>query len=292
MSFKNFQPTVYAASFLREIDQKLVFAQLFSREYTGEVAKLGDEIVFMGIGDPTITPVADKTGIISAGTVESLEDVSLIMKVEQADTFYFGVGDIDRELAKNGEGILGRGRKRAAHRQAEKIDKYLASLFKNKTEAKKMYTVGSEPVLTKANIMGYIDGIVQSAEEKGMTSGQLYAVITPRFKKLLKQAYTDLDTDNSEMLKNGFVGKYNSITFVLSNHVANSGTINSTSQIDYIPVFTRDACGYAHPFAEVEPERLQGKFGDAVKGLTLYDGKIIYTKEVMVMNVKYHADSL
>jgi len=292
MSFKNFQPTVHAANFLREIDQKTVFAQLFSREYTGEAAKLGDEIVFMGVADPTITAVSNKEGIISAGNVESLEDVSLVMKVEQADTFYFGVGDIDRELAMNGEGLLGKARQRAAYKQALKIDKYLASLFKDKTEAGKHYATGSEVALTKANIMGEIDKIVQKAEERGMTSSQLYAVITPRFKKLLKQAYTDLDTDNSEKLKNGFVGKYNGVTFVMSNSVAYSGTINTTSQIDYIPVFTKDACGYANPFAEVEAERLQGKFGDAVKGLTLYDGKIIYPKEVIVMNVKYDTAAL
>lgn len=292
MSFNNFKPTVYVGQWLRQIDQKLVFAQLFTREYDGEVKKMGDEIVFMGIGDPTLTAVTNKEGIISAGIVESLEDVSLVMKVEQADTFYFGVGDIDAELAKNGEGILGRGRQRAAVKQANKIDQYLASLFKNKTEAKKYYASGSEPALEKATILGVVDKVVQRAEELGMTSSQLYAVITPRFKKLLKQAYVDLDTDNSEKLKNGFVGKYNGITFVLSNHVAYSGTKDSTSQIDYIPVFTKDACGYAHPFAKVEPEKLQGKFGEAVKGLTLYDGKIIYPKEVIVMNVKYASASL
>jgi len=290
MSFNNFRPTVHAANFLHEIEQKLVFAQAFNQAYEGDAKKLGDEIVFSGLGDPTISTPASKNGIISAGEVESLEDVSLVMKIEQVKTFYFGIGDIDRELAKQGEGILGKGRKKAAYKMAVVIDKYLASLFGTKTEAKKFYAAGSEPALEKSTILSVIDNIKQKADEEGL--GDLYAIITPRFKKLLKQAYVDLDTNNSKMIKNGYVGEYNGITFILSNHVYKTGTLNSTTEINYIPFMTQEACGYANPFAEVEAERLQGKFGDAVKGLTLFDGKIIYPKEVIVANVKYASSAL
>lgn len=289
MSFNNFKPTVHAANFLHEIEQNIVFPQAFNRAYEGDAKKLGDEIVFSGLGNPTINTPSSKEGIISAGTVESLEDVSLVMKIEQVKTFYFGIGDIDRELAKQGEGILGKGRKKAAYQMSVVIDKYLASLFANK-EAKKHFASGSELALEKSNILQMIDNIRQKADEENL--GPIYAIITPRFKKLLKQAYVDLDTDNSEMIKNGFVGKYNGITFIQSNHVHFTGTKNTTSQIDYIPFMTKEACGYANPFAEVEAERLQGKFGDAVKGLTLFDGKIIYPKEVIVANVKYASTSL
>ncbi len=289
MSFNNFKPTIHAANLLHEIEQKTVFTQVFNREYEGDAKKLGDQIVFSGLGDPTISTPSTKEGFISAGEVESLEDVSLVMKIEQVKTFYFGIGDIDRELAKQGEGILGKGRKKAAYQISVVIDKYLASLFARK-EATKYYAAGSEPALTKETILGEIDNIVQKAQELGI--GKLYAVVTPRFKKLLKQAYVDLDTDNSEMIKNGYVGEYNNVTFIMSNHVHYTGEINSTSQIDYIPFLTKEACGYANPFAVVEAERIQGKFVDAVKGLTLFDGKIIYPKEVIVANVKYASASL
>lgn len=292
MSYANFKPNVHVANYLHELEDKLVFAQLCTRAYDGEVSKLGQKIVFKGIGDPTITALASKTGLLSAGTVEQLEDTSMVMEVNKADTFYFAIGDIDAEEAAEGGGVLAKGRQKAARQQAVKIDKYIAELIATKQEAQKVYAAGSEPALEKATILGIIDNVVQEAETRGMSGGDLFAIIPPRFKKLLKQAYVDLDTDNSAMIKNGYVGTYNGVHFVLSNNVYKTGTANTTSEINYIPVFTRDAIAYAHPFSKIEAERPDGAFYDAVKGLTLYDAKIIYPKEVMVLNVKYASAAL
>lgn len=292
MSYANFKPTVHAANYLKELNDELVFAQLCTRQYDGEVEKLGQKIVFKAIGTPTITAVSNKTGLLSAGTVEELQDTSLVMEVNKADTFYFAVGDIDAEEAAEGGGILTEGRKKAARAQAEKIDDYIAQYVATQKEAIKLNASGSEPALTNATILGKLDNIIQKAKERGIRPKDLRIVASPRFIKLVIQAYRDLDTNNSEMIKNGFVGRYSGATLIESNHVYFTGTINTTGQIDYIPVFTKEAVAYAHPFAKVEAERPNGAFYDAVKGLTLYDCKIIQPKQIMIFNTKYDSAAL
>lgn len=291
MSYANFKPTVFAANFLKDLEDNLVFGALASREYDGEVNKKGQSIVFTSIGDPTISTPSGKSGIISAGTLEELEDTSLIMQVNQVRTYYFGIGDIDKEEAKVGGGKVAEGRRRAARKIAEHVDDYIANLA-NKKEAQKINASGSEPALTNETVLGILDNVIQKAKVAGISPEDLYIVGTPRFTKLVLQAYRELDTNNSEMIKKGFVGKYSSVTLIESNHVQYTGTVNTTSQIDLIPVFTKRAVGYAHPFSESEAERPNGKFVDALKGLTLFDAKIIHPKEYMVLNVKYASAAL
>lgn len=291
MSYANFKPTVFAANYLKDLEDALVFAPLCSRAYDGEVSKLGQSIVFKSIGDPTISTPTSKSGFIDAGTLEELEDTSLIMQVNQVKTFYFGVGDIDKEEASEGGGIVAQGRARSARKMAEIIDDYVAGLV-NKKEAQKINASGSEPALTNATVLGKLDNLIQFAKTNGISPEDLRVVVPPRFTKILLQAYRELDTDNSEMIKKGFVGRYSGVTIIESNHVKYTGTVNTTSQIDLIPVFTKRAVGYAHPFAETEAERPTGKFVDALKGLTLFDAKILYPKEFMVLNVKYDSAAL
>ncbi|MGE4321221.1 MAG: hypothetical protein AB7E61_07215 [Acholeplasmataceae bacterium] len=291
MSYANFKPTVFAANYLKDLEDNLIFAPLCSRAHDGEVSKLGQSIVFKSIGYPTISTPSKKTGLLSAGTIEELEDTSLIMQVNQVRTFYFGVGDIDKEESAEGGGIVAQGRTNAARKMAEEIDDYVAGLV-NKKEAQLVNASGSEPALTKDNVLLKLDNLIQKAKEDGISPSDLRVVGTPRFIKLVLQAYRDLDTNNSEMIKKGFVGRYSDVTLLESNHVKYSGTKNTTSQIDLIPVFTKRAVGYAHPMSKTEAERPDGTFEDALKGLTLFDAKILYPKEFMVLNVKYDAAAL
>ena len=98
---------------------------------------------------------------------------------------------------------------------------------------------------------------------------------------ILKRAYTDLDTDNSDILKNGKVGRYGSAIIKMSNNVA-----KDTSGNHLIQLKTDRAIAFANPMTHIEPYRPEKSFSDAVKGFILYDAMIVRPKELIVGKVK------
>ena len=97
---------------------------------------------------------------------------------------------------------------------------------------------------------------------------------------MVKQAYVHLDTNNSEMMKNGRVGKYGGMILKESNNVYNDGTH------DYIQVKTNRAISFVNPYVHMEPYRPEGYFADAVKGYAIYDGKVTRPKEIVTLKAK------
>ncbi len=100
---------------------------------------------------------------------------------------------------------------------------------------------------------------------------------------LLREAYIKLDTDNSGVLKNGFVGKYGNVLVKMSNNVA-SGT-EAGSRL--IQLKTDRAIAFCNPVTHIEAYRPENSFSDAVKGYVLYNAKLVRPKEMVVLNVKY-----
>ena len=99
---------------------------------------------------------------------------------------------------------------------------------------------------------------------------------------ILKQRYVDLDTDNSDMLKNGKVGRYGNVIVKMSNNV--SSVTQSGHDVALIQLKTDRAIAFANPMTHVEPYRPEKSFSDAVKGFVLFDGKIVRPKEMIVLN--------
>ena len=103
--------------------------------------------------------------------------------------------------------------------------------------------------------------------------------VPPWFYMILKQAYIKLDTDNSDMLENGKVGKYGNVIVRMSNNVATDSSDNSLIQLK-----TKRAIAYAKPMTHTEPYRPESKFSDAVKGFILYGARIVRPKEMIILN--------
>ena len=103
--------------------------------------------------------------------------------------------------------------------------------------------------------------------------------VPPWFYMLLKQAYIKLDTDNSEMLENGRVGKYGNVIVRMSNNVALDANNRSLIQLK-----TNKAIAFAKPMTHTEPYRPEASFSDAVKGFILYGTKIVRPKEMVILN--------
>ena len=280
MAYTKFIPSVWAEAINRELERVCVFAEDCNRQYEGNVASKGDSVHILGVGKPTIRTLDRENASGEIAAAEEIEDKSVILNINQIRYFNYKVGDIDKAQAVNG--LMDALSAETGEEMANEIDKYIAN-FAVDADVQKLNAGGAVKV-TKDNVLSILDDAIQALQENdvNMTKG-VTVTVSPRFYKLFKQAYLSNDTSNSEMLKNGKVAMYGSVTVKLSNNVCKT----ADGAEDNIMIRTKRAIAFVNPLTHTEAYRPEKSFADAVKGFALFDGKVVRPKEIININVKY-----
>jgi len=274
MSYNNFIPNLWSAEINRTLKAECVFADgTHQKIKKGMFSAKGESVTFVGIGKPTITTITKDQRKSDIPGVEEVEDTSLIMPINTISIFNYKVGDIDKAQAQGD--VMGALKSETNEGLADEVDKYIAKLAAS-GDARKL--AGAAVSITNQNAMQTLDKALKMLYKSNVRkSTYVEAIIPPYFYIALKQQYQNLDTNNSEILRNGKVGKYGNIVIKMSNNVFNDGTN------DFVMVRTRRAIGYAKPITHTEAYRPEKGFADAVKGFILYDAKIIRPEEMVVV---------
>jgi hypothetical protein len=282
---------------LKERDKHLVFVAHTTREWEGEIKHRGDSVRINGIGSPTVytltkdgkynaTPTggAYVSGTVSGKDIihrnipdwEEVATYTVNLPVNQEAVWNYGVGDLDKQMMSE-KGMVSKLRTKQAKRLADIQDKYVATVMAGFTQS----SYGEETTVTVDNILDLLDNIVLKLNEKNVSdSEQLYCECSPKFWSILKKAYRDLDTDNSDLLAHRKLGRYNDIIIAKTNNaVVDSG--------EYIFVHTKDAVAFFDPLTKNEAYRPEGGFADAVKGFSWYDCGIVDANALCVAKVTY-----
>lgn len=274
MSYNNFIPTVWAKNIERDLERKLVFAEDCNRKYEGDVKKMGDTVRILGVGKPTITTTEDKD--ITLPDAETVEDTSVTMPIRHISYFNYLVGDIDKAQASGD--IMATLNAESSQGVANEMDKYIATMALAREAV--LHAKSAEEVSVD-NALKLLDCAAQKLYENDVPAdSKIVATVPPWYFMIFKEKYIRLDTNNSEMMKNGKAARYGNIIIKMSNNVAKSGTDSR------IMVRTPKAIAFANPMTHVEAYRPEKKFADAVKGFVLYDAGIVRPKEMIVLNVK------
>lgn len=289
MSYKNFVPEVWAEGIERELDRVCVFAEDCNRKYEGKVKNQGDSVKILGVGRPTITTITKAAkDNIDVGEPEIVPTTSEIMYINQISWFNYGIDDIDK--AQGIDGIMDALESETSEALANEVDKHISSMAVD-SSVPKLY--GAAPIIPvsdenagegKAYVLDILDEAILHLRENDVAdSTPIVVTMSYKFFNIFKKAYTKLDTNNSDMLKNGKVGMYGKVTVKCSNnvHKTNNGTV------DNIMMRTKRAIAYAQPLTHTEAYRPEKGFKDAIKGFILYQAKVVRPKEVININVKY-----
>ncbi|WP_298731997.1 hypothetical protein [uncultured Subdoligranulum sp.] len=275
MSYNNFVPKIWAEQINRELERAMVFAEDCNRQYEGDVRQMGDTVKVLGVGKPTITKQVG--GSIVLKDPEAVEDTSVDMVINRVAYFNYLVDDIDRRQAVGG--LMDALSAESSEGTANAMDEDIAALA-GSADAPKLYKTTT--AITVDNILKQIDlGVQKLMENDVKPETKIVITVPPWFKTILRQAYVQLDTNNSAMLKNGRVGQYDNVIVKMSNNCHR----NSDNGHD-IMLRTQRAVAFANPLTHVEPYRPEKRFADAVKGFVLYGTKIVRPKEMIVLNVK------
>lgn len=275
MAYQNFIPTVWAETINRELERNHVFVADTNKQYEGQVKEKGDSVRILGIGKPTITTQTGKK--ITLPDPEEIPDQSITMPINKVAYFNYKVDDIDKRQAVGG--LMEALSKETSEGLANEQDLCVSNLAK---DPKAVVHNTTATQITESNVLSFIDDMLEKLFDNDVKpESKITLTIPPWFYMILKRAYTELDTDNSDILKNGKVGRYGSAIIKMSNNVAKDTAGNHLIQLK-----TDRAIAFANPMTHIEPYRPEKSFSDAVKGFILYDAMIVRPKEMIIGKVK------
>lgn len=275
MSIKNFIPLVWAKQFETELDKNLVFKEDCNTKYEGLVKNVGDSVKILTPGKPSIRTFSDGK-LHNLDDPEKISGTSITMPLNMVTDYHFAVDDLDKRQAEGATKEIYMSE--SAKVVANEIDQYLAkfAIDKNIVQEK------PDTPTTADTILDLINACTTKLYEKDVPlDTELILTATPKFIEILRKAYEKLDTDNSEMLKNGRVGRYHSVTVKMSNNVYKDDTY------EYIMLRTKRSLAFVNQVTKCEAYRPEKSFEDAVKGFTVYGGKYVRPKETITLAVKY-----
>lgn len=278
MSYEKFKANVMAAKIMEDRTRASAFINHTVREYEGLLRNVGDSVTIKGAGKVAFTHTSDGKPI-KLGDPQTPEGTNAILTVKQQDAFNFMVPDID--AAQGARDSIALYRRQVSNELAMIQDRYIASMAQSPLA--KLASANATQA-TKANILEMLDDAVQWLQEGDVpTTEKVTAFVTPAAFKLIRQNDISLDTDNSKMLASGAVAKYNNLDIVISNNVVRD------SGVDYCMIMTDKAIAFVDAITKIEAKRANDYIADEVRGVSLYDAKLIRPKELYVLNIKYTA---
>lgn len=290
MAYSNFIPSVWNVAIQRDLERKCVFREDCYTEYEGSVKERGGSVHIKGIGQPTITTISKAERNAPIKPAEYVEDTSMTLYIDVVSYFNYAIGDIDREQSEGG--VMSALQEETSEKLSNEVDKYIAGFATDKS-VKKMYAKAKMPIdhrpsaeesaADKVYVLDMLDDALQFLQENDVADSTDKSVtVSPAFLKILKRAYRFEDTNNSEILKNGKVGKYNNVWVKQSNNVAR----NADKTEEYLMMRTKRAIAFVQPLTHTEAYRPEGGFADAIKGFILYGAKVIRPKEIITINAQ------
>lgn len=262
MAVTNFQKTVWSTKIQTVLETNTGLRQHSDYAFEGEI-QIGKELKILGVTRPTIRTYVPGTPLTREGGTDS----SQLLEINQYRYFDFEVEDIDK--AQSVKGLIETLSKEAGLGLAEEADAYIATLTAGATYKSSSYAIA------KSTIVATIEaGFQKLYENNCKQTDTFYLEVSPKFYTTLRQSLTELFTDNSEMGKKGFVGKYGNALVSIENKLYDDNTDK------WCILRTSKAIAFAGQIDKVEAYRPEDAFTDAVKGLYVFGAKIVRPEQL------------
>ena len=266
-----FIPTVWAARLLVALNDALVYGQanVCNRDYEGEIRKAGNTVKIASIGDVTIGTYT-KDEDIDEPQVLTDDDQTLL--IDQQKYFNFYVDSVDR--AQQNVNVLDEAMRQSAWKLRDTADAFLAGLMETDVHAdNKIGSVATPKVPTKADAYEYLVDLGVLLDESNTPIDGRFVIVPAWFHGLLLKddRFIRSGTRRGDAtLANGEVGEAAGFSILKSNNVPN------TAGTKYkILAGHSIATSYVEQVVDLQTFKPEKRFGDAVKGLHVYGGKVV-----------------
>lgn len=275
MAYVNFKPTIWSEHIQRQLEKKCLFWDAVNHEFEGE-AQHGKEVKIVGVTRPSI---GNYTGA-DIGEPQNIADTELMLKIDQARFFNFGVDDVDK--AQSIRGLMEALMDESAAAMAEDRDAYIARVAATDENVLAANISNGLTIATEEDSKAAIDDAFTALWSGNVSVNEECNIfLPPWFYQMFRGNLQGLSTDNPKLLESGILGKYTNGNVKISNSL-----YTDESGYTHAIVMTKRAVAVAGQINSVEAYRPQGQFKDAVKGLDVYGAKVVRPEQLYVIKCK------
>ena len=276
MAIVNFQQTYWSKKIQKQLETITSLKNHCDFEFEGDI-KQASRVKILGVVRPTIRTYIPGTPI----TREQGKDTSMFLDINQYRYFNFDVEDIDK--AQSVPGLIENLSKEATAGLSEQADKYVAEII----VADKENLASAESTDISATTDGGIalleGGFRKLYENNCKVTDSYFLELTPEWYTILRPEIIELDTNNSDLIKKGFVGKYGNALISIENLL---GTWNDGTRDTKLAMLrTSKAVAFAGQIDKVEAYRPQDGFSDAIKGLYVFGARIVRPEQIYLFPI-------
>ena len=280
MSIKTFIPQIWSARLLEHLRKNLVVANLFNRNYEGEIQQMGDTVHINQLAE---IAVKNYHANVDIADPDQLSTTKQSLVIDQGDYFNFYLNDVDRAQAR--ANLMDSAMQSASYGLADNLDKYLAGLL---AEGELVDGLGSDSAPLFINATTAYELVVKmkvALDKANVPTQGRYLLMPPDFEgmMLLDTRFAGgFGTRNEERLVNGLVARAAGFDIYISNNVK-----NDEGQKYKVVASTIDQATYANQILNTEAYRREKGFDDGVKGLHVYGAKVLRPEAVAVATVNF-----
>lgn len=279
MAVDTFIPEVWAAELLVALEEHHVAAQdgVVNRDYEGEVELFGDTVHINTLADPTIATYTKNVTVINPQTLATTDQTLLI---DQSKYFAFEVDDVDKRQARDGGQLLNKAAMRSAIGLRETLDTFLLTLMTTGGTVQ-----AAQDVATADAAFLLLRTLRMKLNKQSVPTEDRFAIISPEFEALILGDNRFIDASrygSTTPILNGEIGRAIGFRILVSNNLP-AGTAGTPPEVSNFVIA-------GHPMATTVAEQInkvvayqpEDSFGDAIKGLHLYGGKVVRPEALIV----------
>ena len=285
MAIDNFIPTVWSARLIQALTKNYVYASLFNRNYE-PVARGGARTVRIGTVTTDIT-VSDYSKNTDISNPQILDDATQDLVLDQQKYFNFYVDDIDK--FQSVPDLMSEAMRLSAVKIGDVVDQYAEGILRGALVSGR--SVANTTAFGSVNdgYFGSVNQLKLAMDKANIPSDrERFLVVPPEFVSNLTKYIADkgvagnlfAPATTESTLRNGFAGNYLGFRLYVSNNVhTTTGTATCIAG-------TMDAATYAEQISEINAYRPEKRFGDAVKGLYVYAGKVVVPEQLFRLTIR------
>jgi len=284
MALAHFVPEIWSGRVLARLNKALVYRNVCTTEYEGEITGYGDVVKINEIGPISVnTYSATSTGAL---TVQQLTDAQKLLKIDQMKYFAFWLDDVDNAQTK--PKLLREAMDEGGYSLANDIDYYISRLYSDAGLA-----IGGTSAtgvdVSSTNVLKYLSLAQQKLDEANTPMVGRWIIVPPWFAQKMTLSKIALDTSNSATLGTGFLGRtHYGFDVYVSNQVYHASGTDRAAIL----------CGYRGSIAlavQVLSTRQESSgtigFKTLIKGLVVYGAKVIRPNNLGVLWADYTAEA-
>lgn len=261
MSIATFIPTIWEARLLQHLDNALVARNFFNQDYEGNITDQGDTVRINQIGNISIFEYHRNQDMTPP---EELATAPQDLVIDQAQAFNFQIDDIDRVQAR--ADLMDSAMQRSAFSLSEVEDTFLFNLLDAAvpTPNKVTATIASPDEMYE--LLVQLRTIM--VKNNVPFAGRKIAVPPEAVALLLKDdRFVGTGGANAEgTLLSGYVGRAAGFDIFEVNTTPGGNTIIAGHQL---------ASTFASQIVKTEAYRMERRFADGLKGLSVYGAKTL-----------------